>query len=257
MNERPLTLREGIRRHVAAAEAALEHHPEPSTWVAYSRRELPPADMTALARHLAVCSACSEVVLDFEVFDTDDEEAPSEERDEAWHQAAEAAPAGGVVVPLSRKPRGAWRRLPQLWPAAASLAAGLALSVLTYQVGLSRQSETPRENVPLFDLRAVGSARDGGGSVTELRLPEGAGSALLILNPQEQPSGERFTARLVSEDGRLLWSSTRLAPVVGQAFTVELPRGFLAPGRYRLELVGIGDDTEAPLGTFLLVVSDP
>lgn len=260
MSEHPLSLKDEIRRRVRASEAALDRHPDAATWVAYCRRQLPEGQAAALASHLAICSACCELVLDFEAFQPEDEGAPDEEPEESkpapsMRFAAEAPPtAEAPVVPFAprRRVRGGGPR--QGWLVAASLSGVLVSAFLAYQAGLRSRPSEPRKNVPLFDLQAVGSTRDGAQRVPEIRLPEGVGSALLLLNPASDPTGKRFGARIVNDEGTLLWYSEGLTPVVGPAFTVELPRGFLPPGRYRLELLGLDDDGEKSLGTFLLAV---
>lgn len=276
MNDAPLTLKQAIRRRVRSEEARLLRHPETSTWVAFHRRGLPPAETAALEQHLGACRQCTELLLDFEAFLQAEEGTDLEEADEVWQALRVVAPKAGsgpeaectsendgdpgsaVVLPLARpaRPDGGWRGLSR-GRLAASLGWVVALGLLAYQLGPWQSRREPRVNVPLADLRAEGTARGGGEPGAAFRLPAEAEWVLLVLNPEGPLAAESYGARIVSAVGRVKWHSGRLAPTAEQVFTIELPRGFLPPGRYRLELFGREGDTETSLGVFPLEVARP
>jgi hypothetical protein len=203
-------------------------HLAPETLVALAAGEAPGEGAPeAIAGHLAACARCSE------------------ERDLAL--------AGRSAVVDPRPPRaergtgGGWRVL----AIAASLFGLAILAGYVQQRGTIQElretrgvePESPRLNVPVVELSPAEALR-GGSEPTELRLPAGAGSVMLILLPGAVPDGVPLRVTLRDAAGEAVWSGTGLERSALGDFTVELPAAILEPGPMRLEIAAAGQ--EAP-----------
>lgn len=203
-------------------------HLAPETLVALAAGESPEEGAAeAITAHLAACGQCSE------------------ERDLAL-----AGRIAALDAPMPRTERGTgggWRFL----AIAASLFGLVVLAGYVEQRGTIEalretrgvEPESPRLNVPIVELPPAEALR-GGSEPTELRLPAGAGSVMLILLPGAIPEGVPLTVTLRDAAGRVVWSGAGLERSPLGDFTVELPAAILEPGPMRLEIAAAGQ--EAP-----------
>ncbi|HRC86894.1 MAG TPA: zf-HC2 domain-containing protein [Thermoanaerobaculia bacterium] len=229
-----------------------EHHPEPELLARLHRGELAGEQAEALREHLIGCRPCFARYHSPEAF---------------------AAPGPGSDFELAAF----WRSLrPRLmearqekaphrarWPLA--LAAGLALACLglafwallaqSHLAASRRQLAElagPQANARIYDLKPVGSMR--GGSGAPLEVPQGGFT--LLLAPQGSPSGATYSLVIQDAAGREVQLIRGLAPDTEDGtLAVWLPRGLLAPGKYRLELYRDGEPAPRErVGEYHLVV---
>lgn len=241
---------------VAEAEAARrggQEHPDPDRLLAYQEGALPAADREAVQEHLAHCPPCARVVLDFRTFPEveliDPELALEEDEVEAsWERLREGLPpaAPPATVPAAR--RRPLFATPQMgWALAAVLlvaAVGLAFWVVELRSELAR----PRLNLYLADLvpPAASIERTEGGEQL-LAVPPEADHLLLLLNLADPRSYPEYEAEILGAGGDRIWHRRGLARSPDGHFTLELPRGFLPEGSYRLRLYGLAGGQREPV----------
>jgi hypothetical protein len=109
-----------------------------------------------------------------------------------------------------------------------------------------------------YDLAPADSQRAEPVEETEIRLPGPDGSAHLILNPSAMavPAPPRYGVRFRGADGDVVWQNEALLPQKLGIFRLGLPAGALPPGRYTIELYGLRDGREEPLGTYRIVLRE-
>ena len=134
-------------------------------------------------------------------------------------------------------PKGWWSRVDVLRAAAAVLllVSGV-LGALTFQLAergreLERRLQTPQADVPVLYLETVRA--DGGPE----EIPAGDGVALLMITPSDSRPFETYGARLLTVDGREIWSADGLVLSEHGSLRIALPRT-LSPGVYTLALEG-------------------
>lgn len=241
-------------RNMTAADLDLDPgiHPEIELLVAYHHGRLAPGEADNLAEHLSLCDHCGDLLLDLGEFETD-----AFETDAAETGAAASDPASSADFAVERDWRSLSARLaeerdeqppmparrPTRPPGVAyglaagffAVAVGLSLWVLTLRSELTRL-QAPQLNVPIVNLRPVGSLRSGDEAV-EARA---AGDRfVVILNPSGEPADVEHRVRLLRADGDVwneIWSGTGLRPSDAGNFFLVLPRNLLPAGTYRLDV---------------------
>jgi putative zinc finger protein len=247
-----------LRELAAGDRRELAEHPTPEQLTAYHAGELPAADEETLREHLALCRDCAELLLDLEDFPRLEPAAgvrplTSEEVGEAWRQLRErlGPEAGGgsgevaPVVPL--RPR---------VPGTAPLRFAYALAAVFFlaTVGLSvwvaqlRHGLQPEGNVAFGDLRPEGEGTRG--SEPEEHYP--ADSRLdLLLHPLDPGNHVEFEVEIRSrESGAVLWRIAHL-----QTLSLSIPGGCLAPGSYRIRLLGVDGGRRVKVDDFPLRIA--
>lgn len=253
------------RRLRAAAHAeALESlrrggdHPSPEELLAYQEGSQPAAERDRLQEHLAGCRECAGALLDLAAFPQlpagrSEERLGAEDLEREWQRFAvaigEAAPR-----PLAVARRwGPWATTP-----AARLAYALAAGLLVVAVGLaarvarleSRLAELsqPQLNVYLGDLVPTAAARQRGeGPQQALHVPPEADRLLLLLNLADSRVYPEYEVEISDARGHPVWSRAGLRRSPEGTFTLELPRGFLPAGSYRLRLAGREGNERTPV----------
>jgi hypothetical protein len=244
------------RFHRAVAQLAREElrdgeHVPMERLVAHHRGELTAPEASAVAGHLALCGDCTQRLLDAAEFLADDEEDTEAEEAEASRRPLQTSQAGGLsgrppLLSLSRSLGFAY--------GLAAVFAMLALGLALFSRGAGGPP-APRPNEPAFDLASVESQR---GEVEETTVPLSTpdSSAYLILNPPAPPTARRHGVRFRRTDGRVAWQDESFVPQALGTFRLRLPAGALPPGSYTIELYGLRNGREEPLGTFRIALRE-
>jgi hypothetical protein len=211
---------------------------------------LPEAADGSLREHLLLCRDCPDLILALDGFsklpDGEAEEAPAR-MEAAWDAvrrqlAREGWFAGGSG--RSARPR-YFPLTPRYLLAAAALVlvAGLGLLFLGLPAGSRpRIVAQPQSGVAFKDL---GPAVRG--PVATIQIPDSAKSFFLSATPEGPPYPEyRVELRTAQVPSRLLWSGSWHPSAASPDLFVEIPRGFLASGEYRLDLRGFSGGHPVP-----------
>ena len=265
-------LKQAVR--ALAAEDGRAKHPEPGELIAYSQgAQEAQGALTAerrdqLQEHLASCAECARLLVDFADFDelappgagprlTDADVAAARAR--LQRRVEEVA---GVPPPAVAARGGRWRDAfasPRPWRllAAALAAAVIGLAVFGgSQHQLLRRLGQPEVNVATHDLEPVGGDQlRGGPSAAPTVINTQAGSAILILQLPGVESHPAYRVAIRGSESREVWSRAGAArdPVLGN-FTLRLPPGALHPGRYDVEIFGVGESREELLARYAIEV---
>lgn len=234
---------EPLRAHFRRERQAIDRHPSPEQIVAYHERRLSPQETEDVRAHLAACPDCTaQLLLLADLLDEDDEpgsDISPANLDAAWQrQRARLFPAPSVVSLEARRRRGPSPRW--AWTTAASL--GLAAALLAAMVVDQRRTierlAQPQANPPLVNLAPVGSTRQGAQEASVLRLPADAERAWVILNPVAELDASTYDVEVVAPDGEVVLRLQDLSSSEEGNFRLEIPRGVLRPGEYRVLLFG-------------------
>lgn len=225
----------------------------------YHERRLGPDEMEDVREHLAACSDCAAQLLALaSLFDGDEEPGPEMSRaelDAAWErQKARLFPSPPAVLAERRRPPVSSR-----WAWATAATMGLAAALLTVVVIDQRQaleqSARPRANPPLVNLVPSGSVRQGVPDVSELRLPEEAERAWVILNPSAELDFPSYDVEIVGPKGERVLRFEDLQSSEAANFRLEIPRAVLAaPGDYKILLRGKKEGQRQTVEEFALRV---
>jgi len=228
-------------------------HPDFDELVRYHHGDLDEATAERIQRHLVVCSACLEDLLDL-----DDFVAAGVDR---------GAPPVEVPRPGPERPERIVR--PTVFAMGRRAALALAASVLVAvsclavwvvrertEAGNLRQQvaglSAPRPDVPIVDLLPDSSVRGEGAGPVPVELPSGHASFTLVLSLPGISEDGVFEAELIDPDGRVTWRG-RLEPSAFGTFTLGLSRAALAPGEHTIRLYERGEATEPAAGPGRLV----
>lgn len=240
----------------AARREDPEEHPAPERLSAYQANELPPEEADAIQEHLVQCSFCTELLLDLQHFLEPAEEARPREgvadmgAEVGWRKLRETLPRPQQAVPMKRwKSSHAW--ITSLASAAALF--GLVFGLTSYRRVLQL------ETTPITDLTTVTVVSSDhqkgqrGPSPTEpTNLELGRVAAFETLSEYPYP---RYRLIFRAPSGQIQRSVEDTEDADGK-ITMLLPNRFLEPGLYRVEVVGLGDDSaEAPIRDFNIRIS--
>jgi hypothetical protein len=118
----------------------------------------------------------------------------------------------------------------------------------------------PTAHVAVQDLLAAGDTTRGSGREHAPKpLPPGD-RLLLFLDAAGVPAQPAYEAEIAEdrEGGSVVWTERELPrDAENNNFTLDLPPGFLRPGKYRVRLYGIGDGKRQQLADYPLQVSTP
>lgn len=215
-----------------------EPHPGPELLAAYHAGELTEPEEHRLQDHLVGCPECAALLLDLDGLSDPGFGAgslPPADQEALWkslqaeiHEEGPLAP----VVPL-RRSTAAPRWLQAL--AAALLVATLGLSV--WVASLRRMVDElsrPQANALVLDLDA-GAAR-GEGEARPWVIPKDVRLFTLILSPPG-PRSTRYRVAMERVGGEKVWSGELVPNELG-SLSLILPRHGIAPGDYRVRLLG-------------------
>ncbi|HEY2293600.1 MAG TPA: zf-HC2 domain-containing protein [Thermoanaerobaculia bacterium] len=237
---------EPLREFFRKERQSSAQHPPPERIAAYHERRLSPEEMESLRTHLAACPDCTAELLGLaDLLDGDAAdgglapELPRAEIDAAWQrQRQRLFPGAPAPFPDRRKVDA--RPLRRAWAAATSLglAAALLAAVVVVQWQTITRLKQPQVNPPLVNLVPVGSVRQGLQAIPELRLPQNAERAWVILNPEGDLDFSSYDAELRAPDGRVLLRLRDLRSSEAANFRLEVPRALLGEGEHRIVLIG-------------------
>ncbi len=235
-----LELDSAIRAVASEEYAAPARHPAPDDLLEYHLDNLEAAHRDRVQEHLSLCSECAQVILDYAAFPEFGEVAMSEADDPQESERTDR------VLPRADMPPPVARRLP-VWsyPLAASLLLGM------FALGRWSPSPSPPDAVPraggyFADLAPTENGQRG--EPQTLTIPTWADRLWLLLELGTPDQHPRYEA-VLERDGRPLWRSTVQRNANG-VFSVEVPRGFLPVGRYRIRIAGESRGAMEPLATY-------
>jgi hypothetical protein len=288
LESRKPPLEPALRAEAARAERALSTHPSPETLAAYHERRLAAAEQERLRDHLALCTNCAQLLLDLFAFaelgTPAEVHGPTDvDRDSAWRslrvrlgdggevgdREIPAAPASGVpgvsnVARLPQPPQASPvpsrpRPSPWAWALAASLlaVAGLGFWVFELRQENARLTE-PAVNAVIADLATGGDATRGGGEPKEQPLPADRPLVLILNAPDVPVSAAGYEVQILADGpgGPVVRTLRNLPRGTDNNFTLDLPPGFLRPGKYQIRLYS-ADTVHQPLADFPLRIGAP
>lgn len=209
-----------------------DRHPAPERLVAYHERRLPPGEVEEMRTHLAACPDCTTQLLALvELLDEQDEPVAAPTRDEldaAWQRQRARLRRTG---PPRRR----------TWVTASlGLAAALLAVVTLVQWRTIVQLRQPQVNLPLVNLEPAGSVRQEARNAGELRFPEEARRAWVILNPVAELKDSSYSVHFVAPDGEVVYRFESLQSSEAGNFRLEIPRDALKEGSYQVLLLRRG-----------------
>lgn len=216
MSDRRSDLDAELRRLVDENHGAGDHA-SPEDLIAYHQGSLSEARAEELREHLARCSECMALLLEYDEHWADGETTPTEAADEPWHRRPGPLRALAAVL--------------------AALVLGLAAWIATH--GPEAGSDSLAVNL----APSSGGLRGGAGPPL-IEVPERVDRVVLILDVAEVegtgPEMRRYSAalRLGSE---LVAAAEGVSDEIGQ-LTLIVPASRLRPGEY--EVVVSGSDAE-------------
>jgi hypothetical protein len=241
-----------------AARRDLDPHPSPDELLAYDAGKLPAAEETRIQSHLALCSHCLELLLDFGSLSARESRGEHSitagEQAAAWQSLQTRLAALAEETAPRRRPR---LRLASPRPAYALAAAlligvvGLSFRVWHLERGLADLSQ-PQVNAPVVDLLPASPLRGEPGERAVVELAPASRFFALILSPKGAPDDAGYRVEIRDAGGRSVWSEDGLEKNPHGSFTLILPRGFLRPGEYRLRLYGLEAGREQLIEEFPL-----
>lgn len=226
---------------------SIDRHPSPETLVSYHEQRLSGLEAEDVREHLVSCQDCTAELLGLaDLLDGDGVSAADEisraDLDAAWQRQRERSLPTAPVVPLPDRRTGAPPSPRHSWVPAVSLGLAAALAfVVVAQWRTIERLKQPRANPPLVNLVPADSLRAGTPEVSELRFPEGAEWAWVILNPSQEPNSSAFDASiLAAASGETILRLEDLRSTEAGNFRLEIPRAALKPGDYRILLFKTG-----------------
>jgi hypothetical protein len=250
-DDRELVLR-ALRRLAAKMREGQDAaaHPSVEDLVAYHAGELSEPEDRDLRQHLLLCRDCPDLILALDGFSKlpngEGEPAPAG-MDSAWEAVRRqlaregwfAAGTGKVVRPRP------FFLLPRNLLAAAAivLVAGLGLLFLGLPAGARPRIVAQPQSGAVFE--DLGPAVRG--PVPRIKISGTAKWFTLVATPEGPPYPEyRVELRTAQAPGRLLWSGPWRPSTGSPDLFLEIPRDFLSPGEYRLDLRGFSGGRPAP-----------
>lgn len=260
---------EAFREVIVAARARAGAPPTDEELLAHSRGELPEAASARVREHLVLHPELIRPLLEpipelyrGELGDPD--YLSDEQMEEDWARLAASLPApvrtaavasvGGTVVPF--------RRTLPLWRSSA-LAAALIACVLgglyLRTLGELRRQEAPRlpERRVLMPDGERGSR--GAQPPIPVPLPSGAPELLLVPSLFDVPRYPSYRVDIVDlqdpQHEKVVWSRTDAPRTDEDTFEVLVPRTFLSPGEYRVDVYGLAGRRWEPLASYTVEIA--
>jgi hypothetical protein len=248
--------REVLREQAEQARHRLGSAPTPAEVLDFVEGKLEGADRERVADGIAAFPEAGRLARDLARF-------PEVELDEGAEPPGEAE-----IASAWQRIRAADRRLrpappgparsgvpPRRW-SRRSLAAAAALvaAVLGFAGGHRWVEERPRANPEVRTLAPRSAGGPRGVEALGFGVPVESASLILILPFVGAAEEGSYELTVLEQGGRVLWATDDLWPREDGAFTVEIPRGFLAPGHYVLELRSAVEAGPSPLETYDLVL---
>jgi len=242
-----------------AASRTSDAHPTPDELVGYHARELAAADHERVRAHLIACADCARVVIDLASFpaaeplDPRDRVTPADVS-RSWRRFRERLPDAqrrpsrpSWLAFLAASPRLGWAT------AAVFLATSIALTGALMTPPPDGDAARPRVNFEIAELSPDDDLVRAAGGRT-VRVPATAAGVVLALALAETRTFEEYELQIRTQDATpdapSLWTTSELRPSELGLFTVEIPRGFLPAGRYRIVVDGREEDQRVTLGTY-------
>ena len=222
-----------------------------TTLSAYHTRQLSQDERLRVEEHLAVCRSCRDLFLEYSRFlkppMDSTEEATRFEVEAEWGrlQARITPPRVNQAVVPSRPSHagGFWRSWETAYSLAALLAVALAVAFF-YANSLSRELRRPITDVGVENIQARGSQRSSSPRAYEVRLPN-----FLAVEIPSTRTFERYRINFKSEQGELIQSFEDKIEEDG-TLRFFLPKRFLNPGVYKVDVVGIQGESQERLGIY-------
>ncbi|HEX9670654.1 MAG TPA: zf-HC2 domain-containing protein [Thermoanaerobaculia bacterium] len=238
MDERNDPLGTAVRKWAEEARSQAGEHPGAERLMAYAEDALDTAGAERLRDHLALCRECSRRVLELRAFpghttpDVPALSAAEVEREwqRLWRRVGHER--GGLPTVRRRRVAATWAP----WALAASLSIA-TLGLLAWGTSLDRRLADqlrPRGDAVLLEHLPTPGSRAPDQAVSR------AGAPLVVVTDAPVPRDTtRFVWEVVpaAEGAAVLWRGPAERSSDG-LFVLQLPGGFLAPGRYRLQLYG-------------------
>jgi hypothetical protein len=228
---------------------APDDHPAPEKLSAYLADELSPEEDDALQEHLTACPLCTDLLLDLNRFLEPPEEDRPREGVADFETAAEWRELRGRMGSASSPPVGVRKRRDphRIFgsPALAAVLALLFIGTASRMFVLERERGRPIA-VQITTLEAQGSKKGAPGTAepTTFRL----GNVAVFQTHSERPYPKhRLSFR--DKDGRIQTTLEAQEDENGMIALV-LPRDFLPPGRYLVEVSGLEGTTANSIGEF-------
>lgn len=252
------------RAWAAEEEGSVTEHPDPGALVDYQEGRLDPGGAQRVQRHLVVCPACREELLELGAFDREVPEdstlRPSEEATErSWQrfQAARAAlrpaPGGASNTPsaVQSHPR-TWPRARWLLAASVFLALGagaLLGAILSNRIAPGRMESAGSPFV--FDLDPTGTSvvRDATG-LPEIAVPPGMDPLVPRLNLGDLTEHEGYLVEVYDDRDRLILRREGLVRHRSGSVTFLVPRAQWPAGEYRLLLIALDSGRRQELASY-------
>jgi hypothetical protein len=226
-----------------------DDHPAPEKLSAYQANELSAAEDDALQEHLVHCARCSELLLDLQRFlDPPPEDLPREgvvdfETAAQWREIRRRM-GEEKALPVVAK-RGLLTQIfksPALAAVLALLLVGAAIQVMR----LERELAQPITDLTPTTIEAPGTHKGPTAPAEPTPFRLGHVAAFDTHSPQTYP---RFSLVFRDKNGQV--KSTAEAPENEEGMIVLfLPRRFLAPGTYKVEVRRPNDVSSPPIRKF-------
>lgn len=247
LTEQEHELEQALKEYMEDASGELGAPPSPEELEAYRAGGLAPAEEERIRDHLSLDPASLALFQELEGpgFSAGPEaEGPQVEPDVAWCRLqAKLGREGRVLkLPLPAEPARTSSRWKPLHAVAASLlltTVGLGAWSLTLQHRVAELSQ-PQAIAAVEDLHPPGSMRsDGDDPGSDGVVPAAASLNLVIYrDPEDDRSIDDFALEIVGAE-RTLWREEGLEEDDIRSFTLVVPESFLAPGKYRVRLLGL------------------
>jgi hypothetical protein len=238
----------GLRTRLTAEDP--EDHPAAEWLTAYHADELPAAEAAELQAHLAICPICTQALLDLPRFYAEAEEPMLADLPVA-PPIGSPLPRGARFLKDRRRvdagpPPGTAERRLRIPPGlVAILAAGLVGCLVGFPIGIATRPKAP----PPPAVAALSGEVTRGQESLDLA---GISQTLVWPLPEGSPRSATYRVEIQSRTGATLLAaetaptvlaalpgSGPAAPGTPRSLAVELPLEQLAPGDYRLVLIGL------------------
>ncbi len=218
----------------ALGERALrdrEAHLTPDQVVAYYEGELAAQDEERVQDHLALCQECADLALDYQAF------PEIEPASEGLRASPAEADWQAVRSRLFNHRSSFW--LSQALAASFFLTTLGAAYLASYYRGKLSELSEPRFIDVVSDLTPEEDPMLQDESEAVTTVPPRASHLIFVLHPPILPSEADYLVEILespSPDAEVLWSGRGLEPTADGYFVLEMTRGFLPGGSYRVRL---------------------